>query len=182
MKRKILIGVGALVVLVAAAAAWVVLVGNKRSPQATVSQQQGGLDVRVTYCRPYKKERLVFGESSAGALVPYGEYWRLGANAATEITFAKDVLFAGKPVRAGTYRMYAVPGASAWKVVLNSELGKWGKREADHDKDLLTVEVPPQTGPSLEQFTISFASAPSGADMVFAWDTTVVHVPLAPAT
>jgi hypothetical protein len=58
----------------------------------------------------------------------------------------------------------------------------WGKREANHGKDLLTVEVPAQTGPHLEQFTISFADGPSGADMVFAWDTTAVRVPLAPAT
>ena len=56
----------------------------------------------------------------------------------------------------------------------------WGAREANHDKDLLTVEVPAQTGPGLEQFTITFADAPSGAEMVFAWDTTVVRVPLAP--
>jgi hypothetical protein len=182
MKKKILIGLGVLVVLVVAAAAWVVLVGNKRSPQATATHEQGGLDARVVYCRPYKKERLIFGEESAGAVVPYGQYWRLGANAATEITFAKNVLFAGKPVSAGTYRMYAVPGPSAWKVLLNSELGMWGKREANHDKDVLAVDVPAQTGPRLEQFTISFADGPSGTDMVFAWDTTAVRVPLAPAT
>jgi hypothetical protein len=182
MKKKILIGLGVLVFLVVASGAWVVLIGNKRSPPATVTHAQGGLDVRVVYCRPYKKERLIFGEKSAGALVPYGSYWRLGANAATEITFAKNVSFAGKPVSAGTYRMYAVPGASAWKVVLNSELGMWGAREANHDKDLLSVEVPVQTGPGLEQFTISFADGPSGAEMVFAWDTTVVRVPLVPAT
>jgi hypothetical protein len=181
MKKKILIGLGVLVFLVVAAGGWLVFVGNKRSPQATVTHEQGGLDVKVVYCRPYKKERLIFGEKPAGALVPYGSYWRLGANASTEITFAKNVLFAGKPISAGTYRMYAVPGASAWKVVLNSELGKWGAREANHDKDLLTVEVPAQTGPGLEQFTISFADRPSGADMVFAWDTAVVRVPLAPA-
>jgi hypothetical protein len=182
MKKKILIVLGVIVLLVAGVVAWTVFVGNKRSPQATVTHDQGGLDIKVVYCRPYKKERLIFGEKSAAALVPYGKYWRLGANAATEITFSKNVMFAGKPVSAGSYRMYAVPGASAWKVVLNSELGKWGAAEANHDKDVLTVEVPTQTGPSLEQFTISFADGRGGTEMVLAWDTTLVGVPLAAAT
>lgn len=178
MKKKILPGLGVLLLLAVAGVAWVVLVGNKRSPEATVATNHGGLDVKVVYCRPFKKERLIFGEKSAGALVPFGDYWRLGANAATEITFAKNVVFAGKAVSAGSYRMYAVPGATVWKVVLNSELGQWGAREADHSKDVLTVEVPAQTGPGLEQFTISFGDA----EMIFAWDTTVVRVPLGPAT
>ena len=177
MKKKILSGLGILLLLAVAGVAWIVLVGNKRSPQATVAMNHGGLDVKVVYCRPFKRERLIFGEKSAGALVPFGDYWRLGANAATEITFGKNVVFAGKPVSAGTYRMYAVPGASVWKVVLNSELGQWGAREADHSKDVLTVEVPAQTGPSLEQFTIGFGDAA----MTFAWDTTAVRVPLGPA-
>lgn len=154
--------------------------GTKVSPPATAELSQGNLDAKVTYCRPYKKGRLIFGEKAAGAVVPFGRYWRLGANAATQITFGKSVQFAGKPVSAGTYRMYAVPGPTTWKVVLNSELGKWGAREADHDKDVLSVEVPVETAatPS-EQLTIGFVPDGANAKMELAWDTTAVHVPLA---
>jgi hypothetical protein len=179
MKKKILIGLGLVVVLLVALAAWTVLVGNKRSPVATVTHSAGGVDASVVYCRPFKKGRLIFGEKSAGALVPYGQYWRLGANAATEITFAKAVSFAGKPVNAGTYRMYAIPGATSWKVVLNSELG-WGAAEADHSKDILSVELPVEVTPPTEQFTVSFAGEPTGTKMELAWDSTLVRVPLAP--
>src|SRR5262245_4037499 len=124
--KKILIGIGALVVLFAAFIGYRIATTGKASPAATAQLSQGGLDIQVSYCRPSKKGRLIFGEKEAGALVPFGKYWRLGANAATEISFSKDVTFAGKPVRAGRYRMYAVPGATSWKVVLNSEVGKWG--------------------------------------------------------
>lgn len=184
MKKMILFGVGALLLLVAAFIGYTVLVGNKRSPRDTAEFNQDGLAVKVVYCRPYKKGRLIFGEKAAGALVPYDTYWRLGANAATSITFGQSVRFAGQPVSAGTYRMYAIPGASTWKVVLNSELDRWGAREPSHDKDVVTVEVPVTVAPSsTEQFTIQIASqssgAPGGASLDLGWDTTLVRVPLA---
>ncbi len=149
------------------------------SPHDTVTYSQGGLDIKVTYSRPYKKGRLIFGEKSAGALVPFGKYWRLGANAATEITLSKNVQLAGKPLLAGTYRMYAIPGATTWKIVLNSQTGKFGYFEPDHEKDVLSVEVPAETGvDSVEQFTIRLSGEPSAARVEFVWDTTVVRVPV----
>ena len=38
-----------------------VSMGNKRSPEETVALNNGGLDVKVVYFRPYKKERQIFG-------------------------------------------------------------------------------------------------------------------------
>jgi hypothetical protein len=177
MLKKILIGFGVVLVLFAAFAAYVVT-RPRVSPRATATFAGDGLEVKVAYSSPLKKGRLIFGDASAKALVPFGKYWRLGANEATEITFNKNVSFAGKPVSAGSYRMYAVPGATTWKVVLNSALGKWGAWEADHGKDIVTVELPVETTATpLESFLISFTKAPLTMD--FAWDTTVVHVPLA---
>jgi hypothetical protein len=181
MKRKLLIGVGVVVALFAGLFLYATLVGNKRSPAQTVALNQGGVDMKVTYCRPYKKGRVIFGEKESGALVPYGKYWRLGANAATEITFSKKVSFSGKPVEAGSYRMYAIPGATSWQVVLNSQIGKWGAFEADHSKDVLTVEVPASVAAAeTEQFTIGLNGGPAAAQMDFVWDKTAVHVPIAP--
>lgn len=175
MLKKILIGLGVVAVLFAALVSYELLVSGKRSPKDTATLSQGDLEVKVVYCRPSKKGRLIFGEKEAGALVPYGKYWRLGANAATAITFNRNVLFAGKPVSAGTYRMYAVPGAATWQVVLNSAPSNFGAREPEHDKDVLSVEVPVATAAApVEQFTIGFA----GTTLEFTWDTTVVRVPL----
>jgi len=47
------------------------------SPATTLKQRIGVTDVEITYSRPAKKGRAIFG-----ALVPYGEVWRTGANAA----------------------------------------------------------------------------------------------------
>src|SRR5438045_2445608 len=124
MKKKILIGLGVVVVIVAAGLGYIALTTKSHSPAETKAFSYNGADVKVIYCRPYKKGRVIFGDASA--LQPYGKYWRLGANEATEITFSKNVNFAGKPIEAGTYRMYAVPGPASWQVSLNSELGKWG--------------------------------------------------------
>jgi len=181
MKRKILIGLAAILALLVGVVLWGVFIGSKRSPSQTIAFSQAGVDLKVTYCRPFKKGRLIFGEKDAGALVPFGKYWRLGANAATEITFGKKVSFSGKPVEAGTYRMYAIPGPQTWQVVLNSQVGKWGAFEPDHAKDVVTVAVPAHPADSeTEQFTISFAGDPAAARMDFVWDKTAVHVAIAP--
>jgi hypothetical protein len=184
MKKKILLGLGGLLLVFVAFFAYRISTTGKASPAATATLQQDALRAKVSYGRPYKKNRLIFGEKEAGALVPFGRYWRLGANAATEVTFDQDVLFAGQPVRAGSYRMYAIPGAASWKVILNSQLGRWGAWEPNHDKDVLSVEVPVESQPtSTEQFTIDFSTGAqpgAGTTLDFIWDTTRVRVPLAP--
>jgi hypothetical protein len=123
---------------------------------------------------------LIFGDSLAGALVPNGKYWRLGANDATEITFSKDVKIADKELKAGSYRLYAIPAESTWKIAFNSELGKWGYDEPNHDLDVLSVEVPTsKSAASSEQFVINFSQNPAGLTMNLDWDQTHVQVPIA---
>jgi len=178
MKKKIIIGVSILVVVVIAVIAYEVLVGTKKSPSKTTTFSYNGLDIKVVYCQPYKKGRLIFGEEKDKALQPFGKYWRLGANAATEITLSKNINFAGKPVSAGTYRMYAVPGASNWQVSLNSGLGNWGYSEPDYALDVLKVDVPAAESPETEQFVINFGSDSTGVQMDFVWDKTLVRVPI----
>jgi Protein of unknown function (DUF2911) len=179
MKKKIFIGLGILLVAVIGLAGYVALTTRSHSPSKTTTFSYEGLDMKVVYCQPFKKGRLIFGEEKDGALQPYGKYWRLGANEATEITFSKNVNFAGKPVNAGTYVMYAVPGASSFEVSLNSEVGRWGAIEVDHSLDIVKVEVPAETVPSeTEQFTINFGSDADGATIDFLWDKTMVTVPI----
>src|SRR5829696_3874612 len=90
---------------------------DRKSPHETVE----GKDVKVTYGRPYKKGRVIFG-----GLEKYGKVWRTGADEATEITFANDVNFGGKRVKAGTYTLFTIPDRNQWTVILNSQLGQWG--------------------------------------------------------
>ncbi|MEQ1584474.1 MAG: DUF2911 domain-containing protein [Cyclobacteriaceae bacterium] len=181
MKKKILISVVVLVVALGAYVAYSVNKSSKLSPRGTTSFNAQGLEMKVDYGRPSKRGRLIFGEEKDNTLQPYGKYWRLGANAATEITFSKNVTFGGKPVNAGTYRMYTVPNVKTWQVVLNSEVGvAFGASEPDHELDVVTVEVPVENIPAeTEQLTIDFATDTTTILMNIMWDKVLVRVPIA---
>ena len=179
MKKKIFIIVGILFLGFLAFFLYGVLTTRSHSPSETKQVSHQGLDVKVVYCRPFKKDRLIFGEESDKALVPYGKYWRLGANEATEITFNKAVDFGGKAVEAGSYRMYAVPKADSWEVSLNSELGKFGYFEPNYALDVVKVNIPVTTAPTEnEQFTITLNPDDTGVKMDMAWDKVLVRVPI----
>ncbi len=141
---------------------------HPNSPHDTVQSN----NIKVTYGRPYKKGRDIFGK-----LEPYGKVYRVGADEATTITFAKDGTLGGKPVKAGTYTLFAIPNADKWTIILNSKLGQWGAFSYDKYKsqDVLHVDVPVKTlSAPVEQLTIRFA----GQDMVIEWDKTQVNVPV----
>lgn len=142
---------------------------QRKSPHDTVSNG----NVAVTYGRPYKKERVIFG-----GLEAYGKPWRVGADEATTITFKNDVKFAGQTVKAGTYTMFAVPNEKEWTIILNSVLGQWGAYSYDKnkDKDVLKVNVPvKKLDKVVEQLTIRFDPDKS---MIIEWDQTQVKVPI----
>lgn len=176
--KKIIIGSLVVIFAIGAYIAYRVLSSRSLSPSQTITYNYKGLDIKLVYCRPFKKGRQIFGDAK-DALVPNGKYWRLGANKATEITFSKDIRFGGKPVKAGSYRMYAVPNESSWSISLNSELGKWGFDEPDYSLDVLKAQVPAEaTQTETEQFTISFGNDSTGLKMYLDWDKKHLLVPI----
>ena len=116
--KTILLLLGAFITLSATA--------QRKSPHDTVTNGK----ITVTYGRPYKNNRDVFG-----SLEPYGKVWRLGADEATTITFNNDVKFGGKPVKAGTYTLFAIPNEKEWTLILNSQLKQWGAFSYEKNKD-----------------------------------------------
>ena len=181
MKKKILIGIGVVFLLFVIWVIYGLFIATPASPPATASYNEGGLEITVAYSQPSKKGRLIFGEEKDGALQPYGKYWRMGANAATEITFNKDVIFGGEPIKAGSYRMYAVPGPNAFQVTLNSETSVFfGAAEPDPELDIVTVDAPVQKPTAaVETFTIGFSTTDTGVIINFSWDQTMFTVPVA---
>lgn len=179
MLKKILIGVAILIVLLVAAFAWLNNRNRTLSPPGDAKLTSGDLTISITYSRPSVRNRLIFGTEEQGALQPYGKYWRLGANEATEITFNRDVQFNGQPVKAGTYSMYAVPGPDTFDLALNSETGRWGAMEPDYDQDLVHTNVPVQkTNAPVEQYTISLEPIDKGISVIFEWSDTRLVVPV----
>ncbi|MGC4021338.1 MAG: DUF2911 domain-containing protein [Cyclobacteriaceae bacterium] len=178
MKKKILIG---LAVLLGAFVLFVVYTNLfPASPKKMANfSNDSGLEIKVSYSGPFKKGRLIFGEEKDKALQPYGKYWRLGANAATEITFNKNVTFGGKPVNAGTYRMYAVPGATSFQVSLNSGTGVFfAVREPNYDLDVVKVDAAVSVSPETEQLNITIDRDSTGVNLNCAWDKIKFSVPI----
>lgn len=168
---------------------------RRPSPLGIARITLGDTYVRVIYGRPYKRGRNnIFGSKESGALVPYGERWRTGANEATEITVTRDVLVGGKRLPAGTYSLSTTPGAASWSLHFNSKLGLDGLGIFANDEftpvDLTPTDVLVVTAPATElpqdkevdQLTIEFEKTDAGADMVLRWIRTEVRVPIASAT
>ena len=178
MSNKIIIG---LVIILAVAAGSIIYFGGylRASPPGSVELTNGDLTVSISYSRPSVRGRLIFGTEKEGALLPYGKYWRLGANEATEITFNKDVSFNGKPVKAGTYSMYAVPGPETFDVALNSEVNKSGSPEPNHSLDVLHTDVMVQQNSSpVEKLTISLEPEEKAINIIIEWANTRMVVPV----
>ncbi|MCX6214429.1 DUF2911 domain-containing protein [Spirosoma sp.] len=131
--------------------------------------------VRITYNRPFKNGREVFGK-----LVPYGKVWRAGANEAPEIKFYQDVTIGGKKIPAGSYALLTIPNENEWIIILSSDVDQWGAYSYNEKLDVARVNVPVQKAETpLENFSIQFAKKDAkNAVMYMGWDTTVVAVPI----
>ena len=152
---------------------------NPKSPKGVATYEKKDLKIEVVYHRPYKRDRLIFGNAEDKALVPYGQYWRLGANAATTFETNQEIAFAGRSLAAGKYRLYAIPEADHWVVALNEEAGKFGYSEPNYDKDIMRVNaIAGQLLTPVDPFTIDLVEDGESLTLHMRWDTTAVAIPL----
>lgn len=148
------------------------------SPTGVVKQEVGLTDITIDYSRPGVKDRVIFAEDG---LVPYGQIWRTGANAATTIEFSEDVVFGGKEVPAGKYALYTIPNNEMWSVMLYSDLSLGGNTaEYDESKEVAKAEVKVHEMPmSVETFTIDIGDiTDNSATLSLLWDKAYVPVEL----
>ncbi len=110
------------------------------SPKTSITQTIGVTDVTISYSRPGVKRRKIWG-----GLVPYDKVWRAGANEATKITFAGDVLINGKKLPAGSYGFFVIPREKDWTIIFNKVADQWGAFEYNESEDALRLNVTPQT-------------------------------------
>ena len=148
------------------------------SPNAAVSQTIGVTKIEVTYSRPHvkgptrKEERVIWG-----ALVPWDQVWRTGANAVTKITLDGDVTVEGQKLAAGAYGLYTIPGKTEWTVIFSKV--STGGPDYKVENDVLRVKVKPEASALHEQFTIDFPSVTSdSAVLALEWEKLMVPVSL----
>lgn len=141
------------------------------SQKAALTQTVGLTDVTITYHRPKVNERDIWG-----ALVPWDQVWRVGANQNTTIEFSTDVMVEDQKLAAGTYGLHMIPGQDEWTVIFSNNSTSWGSFSYQDSEDALRVKVKSEEAPHHELLTFDvIAQEPDSAVVVLNWDK--VQVP-----
>jgi hypothetical protein len=144
------------------------------SPPRTADVSLSGATITIKYSAPSARGRTVFG-----GLVPYGEVWRTGANAATTLITSSNLQIGDLAVPAGTYTLYSVPAQDGWKLVVNKQTGQWGTVYTKaQDLGRATMSVGSNTSP-VETFDIDFEkTAGAKTELHLKWAGVDASVPV----
>lgn len=145
------------------------------SPTQTISQDFGISTIELSYSRPGKKGRKIFGD-----LVPFGKVWRTGANNATTITFGDDVSIGGTKVPAGKYGLLTIPDKDNWTIIITKQLDVTSPAAYKAEEDIARTSVKPVAlKEPVESLTMQFANVkPGSCDLQIMWDNTAVALPI----
>jgi hypothetical protein len=120
------------------------------SPPAEASTMIAGKTVSIKYNSPSVKGRKIFG-----GLVPFGQVWRAGANAATSLHTETDLTIGNLSVPKGDYTLYVLPAEKEWTLIVNKQTGQWGTEYSQaNDLGRVKMTVKP-TGTLVESFKIT---------------------------
>ena len=142
------------------------------SPPATAHVTVAGGTIDVKYSSPKMRGRKIMG-----ALVPYGQVWRTGANPATTIITSVPLKFGTLTVPAGTHTIYTLPNENGWQLIINNQTGQWGT-EYHQEQDLgrVPMKSKPLSSPQ-EVMSISFENTkPDSTEMHVRWENTDEYV------
>jgi hypothetical protein len=145
----------------------------KASEPATISQTVDGTKFIIEYSRPRTRGR----DTIFGKIVPWGEVWTPGANAATTLEVDKDVTIEGRPLRKGKYSLWMQVQPGDWTMVIDTNPKLFHTQHPKEDSTQVRWTLSPGTGPFTEVLTWEFDQVRlDGATMVMRWGT--VRVPL----
>jgi hypothetical protein len=131
-----------------------------------------GASLEVVYSRPMRRGRVIFGN-----VVPWGEVWRTGANAATQLTTSRDLMFGATLVPAGKYTLWTLPTRTGAQLIINSQTGQWGT-DYDPKRDIARLDLTTKmTTAPVEKFTIAVDPAGSGGVLRMAWADREYSIP-----
>jgi hypothetical protein len=137
------------------------------SPAASVSQTVGLTDIQIEYSSPGVKSRTIFG-----GLLPYGEMWRTGANAATKISFSRDVTVEGTKIPKGKYALYTIPAKDAFTVIINKDINS-SVDTYKKEEDIIRFQAKVQPCEFRERMTFLFSDFnESQATINLEWEKT----------
>lgn len=175
--KKILYSILFLLLIVIGYFAYLIL--NPVSPVKISKYNHNEKDIAsITYSSPSKKDRLIFGSKDEGALVPFDEYWRTGANKHTFIENNVSLFFNNIELKAGKYSIYTIPSKDSWDIYFNKEVNFFGINRPPVESDVFSVNVLTSVlFNSVEDFTIEFSTDSLSNYIDFSWDKTKLSVP-----
>ncbi len=149
--------------------------------KASVSEQIGLSDVKVSFSRPGVKGRegKIFGTQIAhfgfidqGFGTSKAAPWRAGANECTNISVSKDVQVEGKTLPAGTYGLFLGLSENEVTVIFSKNSTAWGSYTYSEAEDALRVIVKPVKGqPLVERLKYEFSNqTESSAELSLLWE------------
>jgi Protein of unknown function (DUF2911) len=142
------------------------------SPHETTQLTLKGKKITVTYGRPYMKGRKIMG-----ALVPFGQVWRTGADEATVLKTDADLTIGSLAVPKGSYAIFTLPSETGWKLIVNKVADQMGAFKYDEKQDLGRVDMKVgKTSAPVEQFTIKLAKSGAGGVIKMEWENTSASV------
>jgi hypothetical protein len=142
------------------------------SPRVTIRQRIGGANVWLDYSRPAKRGRPVWG-----ALVPWNQVWRMGANDAAHLATDRPLEIGHVTLQPGTYTLFLLPAAAGWQLIINRATGMSGlDYDAAQDVERVPLRVETVERP-IESFTLELRPAAGGGTLAVAWDNRVGTVP-----
>jgi len=157
------------------------------------STYTGGKWIEITYGRPLKRGRNVFGgegEKYGKVANPDAPVWRAGANNTTQLITEVPIVINRKTIAPGTYTMFIDLKPGNWTLIVSSIVAQkrydpkntaeiWGAYDYKPDKDVVRARMN-LTGSamSIEQATWAFADmSDAGGKIVVMWDKDVASVP-----
>ncbi len=167
-------------------------VGGKYVKGAEGDVYQGGKWIEITYGRPIKRGRDLWGSGeNYGKLVTGGApVWRAGANASTRLRSEVPLVIAGKTVAPGEYSLFIDLKSNNWTLIVSSwphqktydpknKQELWGSYGYTPDKDVVRAPMTLGTLPfSMDQLTWAFLDVTdAGGKLAIMWDKVVATVP-----
>jgi hypothetical protein len=117
--------------------------GNPASPKEQASAAISGKTITIDYSSPRVRGRegKIFTKDGLISHDPHYPVWRAGANSATTLKTAANLMIGDLMIPAGTYTLFVdIQNPAQWTLVVSKAVGEWGL-DYDQSKDLGRVTM-----------------------------------------
>jgi hypothetical protein len=168
-------------------------VGGKFETGPEGPEYKGGKWIEMTFGRPIKRGRDVFGGTGASygkVANPDAPVWRAGANLTSQLKTEVALTINGKTVAPGTYTIFIDLKPNNWTFIVSNWKAQtrydpkntaeiWGAYGYTADKDVVRAPMTLSTLPfSVEEMSWQFTDvSDAGGKLTMTWDKTAASVP-----